>query len=124
MKTIIPIWFAKTASWWTGLFPTILAAIEFVFTTFGSDQGGPVAESIVYVLSAFGADISAEMISEVIRKLTPLYLLLFAYNRGTFTGQIPRPYVLTPTKEKQVAAVVENGLEAFKEGQKIGKLLK
>ena len=124
VTTIKPVFFLFTASFWLGLAPGIAAALEFVFTYFAGPDGGPVAASLATVLSVFGADVTGEQISELIQKLSPLYLFLFAWQRGTFSGKLPRPYTADKGKADTVIRAVENGKTAFETGKEIGKLAK
>ena len=57
------------------------------------------------------------------RTLYPLPPIIFARQRGTFSGAIPGPYALNPKKEGQIAKVIEDGRSAFDPGVKIGEQL-
>ncbi|MDT1063673.1 hypothetical protein RM190_17515 [Paracoccus sp. CPCC 101403] len=58
------------------------------------------------------------------RTLHPLYPIIFARQRGTFSGAIPRPYALNPKKEGQIAKFIKDWKSAFDAGVKTGEPLK
>ena len=123
-RTIIPVFFAKTRSFWLGIVPGALTAVDVAFQVLGSADGGPVADALAMVLSAFGADVTGEAIATTMQRLAPLYLLIFAQQRGTFSGKLPRPYTADPKVERAVVEAVENGKSAFEAGKRLGKALK
>lgn len=123
-RTIIPIFFAKTRSFWLGIVPGVMTGIDVAFQTLASEDSGPVADALAMVLNAAGAPVSGEMIATTMQRLAPLYLLIFAQQRGTFSGKLPRPYTADPAVEKAVVQAVENGKTAFEAGKAIGNSIK
>jgi len=68
--------------------------------------------------------VPVQQIATFMRTLDPLHLIIFAQQRGTFSGAIPRRYTLNPAQEGQIAQVVEDGTSALEAGVKIGEHLK
>lgn len=118
-KTIAPIFLLKTRSFWLGIFPILLTAGDMLFSTATAGDGGPLVAMIAQITGYATADVQATVL-----KLTPLWTLIFAQQRGTFSGAIPRPYTLDPKKEKVIVDAVENGKSAFEAGKAIGAALK
>lgn len=124
IKTIVPIWVAKTRSFWLGIVPTALTTIDLAFKHLTGEGSEPVANAVAAVAQQVGLEWTGEQIATFMRTLYPLYLIVFAQQRGTFNGAIPRPYTLNPKKEGQILEVVENGKAAFKAGKKIGEAIR
>jgi len=124
IKTIVPIWIAKTRSFWLGIVPTALTTVDLAFTHLTGEGSEPVANAVAAIAQQVGQDWTGEQIATFMRTLYPLYLIVFAQQRGTFSGAIPRPYTLNPAKEGQIAQVVEDGKSAYDAGVKIGGQLK
>ncbi|MDT1061919.1 hypothetical protein RM190_08630 [Paracoccus sp. CPCC 101403] len=123
IKTIVPIWIAKTRSFWLGIVPTALTTVDLAFTHLTGEGSEPVANAVAAIAQQVGLDWTGEQIASFMRTLYPLYLIIFAQQRGTFSGAIPRPYTLDPKKEGQIIEMVENGKSAFDAGKKIGEAI-
>lgn len=124
VTTIKPVFLLFTASFWLGIFPTILSFLDFLFALSQSETGGPVATAIASILSAFGMDITGEGIGAFMQKMYPLYFALFMWQRGDLSGMLGRPYTLDKTKADTVIRAVENGKTAFEVGKEMGAKLK
>lgn len=124
IKTIAPIFFAKTRSFWFGLVPTTLTGLDMAFTILTGDNAIPVANSVAGVANLFGLTWTGEQIATVMQTLLPLYMLIFAQQRGTFSGAQPRPYTTSPEKERQIVRVIEDGKSAFEAGKAFAERLK
>lgn len=124
IKTIAPIFFAKTRSFWLGIVPTSLTALDLAFSTLTGENAIPVANAIASAVNLVGIDWTGEQIAAVMQTLLPLYLLIFAQQRGTFSGAVPRPYTANPEKERQIIQVIEHGKSAFEAGKAFGERLK
>lgn len=124
VKTIAPIVFWKTKSFWAGIMPTALTTVDLVFNRLGGEGSEPIANALAAVLNIVGLDWTGEQIASFMRTLYPLYLLIFAQQRGTFSGKIPRPYTADATKEATVEMAIQNGKSAFEMGKTIGKSLR
>ena len=124
IKTISPIFFAKTRSFWLAIFPGILTIIDVMFQSIGTGTGSePIADAIALLLNAGGIDWTGAQIASYMQKLSPLYILIFAQQRGTFSGAIPRPYTIDLTKENAVTQAIEDGKSAFEAGKALGRSL-
>lgn len=124
IKRIAPIFIGKTASFWAGILPTALTTLDLMFQYLVGEGSGPVANAIAALFGIFGAEWTGEQIASFMQTLYPLYLIVFAQQRGMFSGKIPRPYTISPEKEKTVTTLIENGKEIFDAGVKIGELSK
>lgn len=121
IKTIAPIAFWNTKSFWGGIVPTVLTTVDMIISQLSSEGSEPVANALASVLNTIGFEVTGEQIAGFMRTLYPLYLLIFAQQRGTFSGAIPRPYTVDQAKETAVVQAVENGKSAFEMGKAIGK---
>ncbi|MBM3604289.1 MAG: hypothetical protein FJX25_05905 [Alphaproteobacteria bacterium] len=124
IKTIAPIFFAKTRSFWLGIVPAALTGLDLAFSTLTGENAIPVANAIASAVDLLGIDWTGEQIAAVMQTLLPLYLLIFAQQRGTFSGATPRPYTTSPEKERQIIRVIEDGKSAFEAGRAFGERLK
>ncbi|MFN3313500.1 MAG: hypothetical protein ACK46Q_08545 [Hyphomonas sp.] len=124
IKTIAPILFAKTRSFWYGLVPTSLTALDLAFTHLTGDGSVPVANALASALQLVGLDWTGEQIAGFMQTLLPLYLVVFAQQRGTFSGAIPRPYTASPSKERALIQTIEDGKSAFEAGKAFGERLR
>lgn len=119
VKTIAPIFILKTRSFWLGIFPLLLTALDILFSGVTSGTGGPIVDIIALVFGYSAADVQALLL-----KLAPVWGLIIAQQRGGWTSGIPRPYTLDPKKEEEVITAVENGKTAFEAGKQLGESLK
>lgn len=124
ITTIAPIAFWKTPSFWAGIVPTALTTLDLAFQALAGENGAPVAGAVASIAALVGLDWTAEQIAGFMQTLYPLYLLVFAQQRGTFSGAIPRPYTADASKEQIVVRAIENGKTAFEAGKAIGKAIK
>lgn len=124
IKTIKPILITKTRSFWFGIVPTGLTALDLAFTHLAGDANVPVANALAGALQLVGLDWTGEQIAGFMQTLLPLYLLIFAQQRGTFSGATPRPYTASPSKEREIIRVIEDGKSAFEAGKAFGERLK
>lgn len=120
IKTIAPIFILKTRSFWLGIFPLLLTALDTLFTSLSAGgDGGPLVQMLAHLLGYDPSEIRGFLLA-----VTPLWGLIIAQQRGGFGGAIPRPYTMDPAKEKQIIEAVENGKAAFDAGLKAGEALK
>ncbi len=124
IKTIAPIFFAKTRSFWLGIVPTTLTGLDLAFSIMTGDSAIPVANSVASIANLIGLDWTAGQIAGVMQTLLPLYMLIFAQQRGTFSGAVPRPYTANPETERKIIQVIEDGKSAFEAGKAFGERLK
>lgn len=122
-KTIAPIFIAKTRSFWLGIVPTALTTLDLAFAQLAGEGSEPLANALAGAADLLGFGWTGEEIAGFMRTLYPLYLLIFAQQRGTFSGALPRPYTIDPAKEKAVVQAVENGKTAFEVGKRLGESL-
>lgn len=120
LKTIAPIFFAKTRSFWLGIVPTTLTGLDLAFLITTGDSAIPVANAVASIANLIGMDWTAGQIAGVMQTLLPLYMLIFAQQRGTFSGAVPRPYTANPETERKVIQVIEDGKSAFEAGMPSG----
>lgn len=102
----------------------VLTTLDLAFTHLTGEGSVPVANAIADVVGLVGLDWTGVQIAEFMQKLYPLYLIIFAQQRGTFSGAMPRPYTIDPAKEKEIAKVIEDGKSAFEAGKAYGQTLK
>lgn len=114
IKTIAPIFIGKTRSFWLGIVPTALTTMDLAFTRLTGPGSAPVANALAAGVQPIGLDWTGDQIATSMQRLYPLYLLIFAQQRGTFGGAMPRPYTIDPAKERQVVKVIDDGKSAFR----------
>lgn len=116
IKTIAPILFARTRSFWLGIFPLSLTLLDSVFAelTTGGD-GGPVVHTISLLTGT-----EPERVRAVMLAIAPIWGLIVAHQRSGLT----RPYTIDPRKEQAVIEAVVDGKSAFDAGKAIGEALK
>lgn len=120
-KAVLPVFWAKTKSWWLAGFPAFLIFIDFLFQQLDSPEAVPFANAIALVLNLFGLDLTGEDVNGWLRGIAPFYVALtIMYQRRG----INQPYVATPAKEKAVKELVYDGMAAFDRGKLIGKAIK
>ena len=124
IKTIVPIFILKTRSFWLGIVPTVLTTMDMAFMYLTGEGSEPAANAVAAAAQLIGVDWTGEQIATFMRALYPLYLLIFAQQRGTFSGATPRPYTIDPAKERAIVQMVEDGKAAFEAGKMIGEGLK
>lgn len=119
IKTIAPIFILKTRSFWLGIFPLLLTALDTFFTSLSADgDGGPLVQMLAQL-----PDYDPSEIRGFLLAVTPLWGLIIAQQRGGFGGAIPRSYTMDPEKEKQIMEAVENGKATFEAGMEAGEAL-
>lgn len=119
IKTVAPIVFWKTRSFWLGWLPALVTILNVAFGELMTGSPGPVSTALFYVVGHF-LPVSAEEISNTMLKIAPLYALIVAQQRAGLT----RPYTTSPEKERAVVEIVENGLDAFEAGRAAGQALR
>ena len=90
-----PIFFAWTRSFWLGIFPALLTAIDMAFLIFGSaETAGPIAAILAAMLSMLPlvGTITAEDVTATMQALAPLYALIVGQQRM----HAARPYTIDP----------------------------
>ena len=120
IKTIQPIAFWKTRSFWFGWFPAALTGLDTVMQIVDTPAAVPVANSVALVLNALGSDVNGEDIATFMKGLAPLYALIVAWQRRG----VNQPYVTGTAKGQDLITVIREGTGAFKQGQAIGKVFK
>ena len=116
MKTIAPIFIAKTRSFWLGIVPLILTLLDSVFASIGEGgDGGPVANLIA---AAVGAD--PENVRGWLLLIAPVWGLVIAQQRAGLS----RPYTMNPATETAVVQAVKDGKDAFEAGKAVGQAIK
>lgn len=87
-----PIFIAYTRSFWFGIVPTVLTALDILFTLY-ADPGaqGPVS-MVLYMLLGTFFDVQQAQIEATMKLLAPLYALIIAQQRSGSS----RPYCLDP----------------------------
>lgn len=94
-----PIFFAWTKSFWLGIFPAILTAVDVMFTMFSSAETSvPVAAVLAAFISVIGNIfqlgwvITAEGVHQFMTHLAPVYAMVVGYQRM----HAARPYTIDP----------------------------
>lgn len=106
-----PIFFARTASFWWGLFPAIITMADAAIQLgTAADTSGPFAWAISAVLTALitvwnlatpwdtGWTVTAEGVQAFMRGAAPLFTVLVAWQRAGSAkrGLAARPYTIDP----------------------------
>lgn len=120
VKTITPIAFWKTRSFWFGWFPAALTGLDTLMQIADTPAAVPVANSMAMILNVFGVDQTGEEIALFMKGLAPLYALIVAWQRRG----VNQPYSAGTAKEKELITVIHEGQAAFKQGKVLGGLLK
>lgn len=120
IKVVTPIAFWKTRSFWLGWFPATLTLLDSAFQLIDTPAAVPVANAVAMTLSVFGFDMTGDDIAVFMKTIAPVYALIVAQQRGGLS----RPYTASPTKERQVVELVNDGKAAFEAGKLIGTGLK
>ena len=120
VKTITPIAFWKTRSFWFGWFPAALTGLDTLMQIADTPAAVPVANSIALVQNVFGVDQTGEEIALFMKGVAPLYALIVAWQRRG----VNQPYVAGTAKEQELITVIHEGQAAFKQGKVLGGLLK
>jgi len=91
-----PIFIGVTRSFWFGILPAALTALDMIFAGFAGDAAyAPFAQIItVTVGQVFGW--TSEQVQGVMVSLAPLYALIVAQQRAGTS----RPYTVDPTATK------------------------
>ena len=88
-----PIFFAWTRSFWLGIFPAILTALDIAFQIFGDPAtSAPVAAALAWVVGLVGGTVTPDAIARVMQAMAPLYALIVAQQRS----HAARPYTIDP----------------------------
>lgn len=116
MKTIAPVFILKTRSFWLGIFPLLLTALDTLFTSLSAGgDGGPLVQVLAQLLGYEASEIRGFLLA-----VTPLWGLIIAQQRGG----LARPYTSSPAKEKAIVEAIQDGAAIFEKGKAIGKALK
>lgn len=116
-RVIAPVTLWKTKSFWLGIFPLLLTLLETLFAQAGT--GGPLVDLLTLVTGSDAATVQAFLL-----KITPIWGLIIAWQRGGWGSGVPRPYTLDPKKEEAVKEAIVNGKTAFDAGKALGKQIK
>lgn len=119
VKTIVPIFIAKTRSFWLGIVPAALTLIDVMFQVFTTEGNEPVAAAIAAILGPV-TSWTPDQIASFMKGMAPLYAFIIAQQRGGLS----RPYTIDLTKEMRVIEAVEDGKSAFEAGKRIGEAIK
>ncbi len=95
-----PIFFAWTRSFWLGIFPAILTAVDVAFHIFGdAATAGPVAAALAAALALLALipglswlAVTPEQIMATMQAAAPLYALIVGHQRM----HAARPYTIDP----------------------------
>ena len=94
-----PIFFAWTRSFWLGIFPALLTAVDVMFNLFSSAETSiPVAGVLAAFIGVFssifglGWSITAEAVHQFMTNLAPTYAMIVGYQRM----HAARPYTIDP----------------------------
>ena len=88
-----PIFFAWTRSFWLGIFPALLTALDIAFQIFGDPStAAPVAAALAWVVRLAGGTVTPDAIARVMQAMAPLYALIVAQQRS----HAARPYTIDP----------------------------
>lgn len=88
-----PIFFAWTRSFWLGIFPAILTALDIAFQIFGDPAtSAPVAAALGWVMGLVGLEVQPDAIARVMQAMAPLYAMIVGYERM----HAARPYTIDP----------------------------
>ena len=88
-----PIFFAWTRSFWLGIFPALLTALDIAFQIFGDPAtSAPVAAALAWVVGLVGGTVTPDAIARVMQAMAPLYALIVAQQRS----HAARPYTIDP----------------------------
>lgn len=78
-----PISFYLTRSFWFGIVPALLVALDTVVHILADpEMGGPVAWAISQILGLIWDDIDAASIEAALLRLAPVFALIVAQQRG------------------------------------------
>ena len=84
-----PIFFAWTRSFWLGLFPALLTAIDVAFALFSDPAAGaPVSALIAWAVGFVFPSVAADQIAATMQALAPVYAIIIAQQRSGAS----RPY--------------------------------
>jgi len=103
IKSIAPIFIARTRSFWLGIVPAALTLFDVLMQSLTADGSEPIAASLAAFLSLFGLTWTGEEISGFMRGLAPLYALIVAQQRAG----LARPYVMTRKAERTTEFVID-----------------
>lgn len=119
MKTIAPIFIARTRSFWLGIVPAALTLVDVLAGAATDGTVEPIAGALAAILGPF-TGLTAEQIRAFMLAVAPLCALIVAHQRGG----LARPYTSSPAKEKAVVEAIQDGAAIFEAGKALGKQLK
>lgn len=119
IKTVAPIFIAKTRSFWLGIVPAALTLIDVIAGAASDGSAEPIAGALAAIIGPF-TGLSAEDIHRFMLAVAPLCALIVAHQRGGLS----RPYTASPAKEQAVLRAIEDGRSAFDVGKSLGERLK
>ena len=82
VKTIVPIFIAKTRSFWLGIVPAALTLIDVMFQVFTAEGNEPVAAAIAAILAPI-TGWTPDQIASFMKGMAPLYVFIIAQQRGS-----------------------------------------
>ena len=119
IKTVAPIFIAKTRSFWLGIVPAALTLIDVIAGAASDGSAEPIAGALAAIIGPL-TGITAESIHSFMLAVAPLCALIVAHQRSGLS----RPYTASPAKEQAVLRAIEDGRSAFDAGRSIGERLK
>lgn len=119
IKTIAPIFIARTRSFWLGIVPALLTLIDVIAGSVSDGTSGPIAGAVAAILAPFTGTTS-EQVHAFMLAVAPICALIVAHQRGG----LARPYTSSPAKEKAVLQAVQDGKAVFDAGKAIGAAIK
>lgn len=105
VKSLPPVFFARTRSFWLGILPLALTLLDSLFAVGSSGAGGPVADLIAAV---FGWE--PETVRGWLLLISPVWGMIIAQQRSGIT----QPYAMTPAGEQQPQAILVKEVEPVK----------
>lgn len=118
IKTIAPILITRTRSFWLGIVPAGLTLVDIVAGAVSNGTAEPMAGAIAAIFGpVFG--VTAAEVHAFMLAVAPLCALIVAHQRSG----LARPYTTSPSKERDLVRIIEDGKSAFEAGKAFGERL-